>query len=118
MMKTSIKILGVTSLLSLSLFLTSHAKPNVFFIACDDMNDWVGFLGGHSDTRTPNMDRLAKRGVVFDRAYCASPICGPSRAAVLTGFKPETSGVYNNQGTYIDYVPDAVTLPKFFKNNG
>ena len=93
-------------------------KPNVLFIACDDMNDWVGFLKGHPDTLTPNLDRLAKRGVVFTRAYCASPICGPSRAAVLTGLSPETSGVYNNQGTYIDKVPKAVTLPKHFKNNG
>lgn len=93
-------------------------RPNVLFIACDDMNDWVGFLKGHPDTLTPNMDRLAKRGIVFERAYCASPICGPSRAAVLTGLTPETSGVYNNQGTYLDRVPDAVTLPKFFKNHG
>ncbi|NWK54149.1 sulfatase [Verrucomicrobiaceae bacterium N1E253] len=93
-------------------------RPNILFIACDDMNDWVGFLNGHPDTITPHMDRLAKRGIVFERAYCASPICGPSRASVLTGLKPETSGVYNNKGTYVDYVPDAVTLPKFFKNNG
>ena len=93
-------------------------RPNVLFIACDDMNDWVGFMAGHPDTKTPNMDRLAQRGIVFDRAYCASPICGPSRAAVLTGLKPETSGVYNNQGTYVDYVPDAVALPRFFKDRG
>ena len=93
-------------------------KPNVLFVACDDMNDWVGFLGGHPDTVTPNMDRLAKRGIVFERAYCASPICGPSRAAVLTGLKPETSGVYHNAGTYIDYVPDAVSLPRFFRDSG
>jgi arylsulfatase A-like enzyme len=101
-----------------ALSLTAAEKPNVLFIACDDMNDWVGFMKGHPDTLTPNMDRLAKRGIVFDRAYCASPICGPSRAAVLTGLKPETSGVYNNKGTYVDFVPDAVTLPKYFKNNG
>ncbi|MFD2160204.1 sulfatase [Rubritalea tangerina] len=94
------------------------SRPNVLFIACDDMNDWVGFLGGHPDTLTPNMDRLAARGVTFTRAYCASPICGPSRAAVLTGLKPETSGVYNNQGTYSDFVPDATSLPMFFKQNG
>ena len=49
-------------------FLSSLAKPNILFIACDDMNDWVGFLGGHPDTLTPNMDRLAKRGIVFERA--------------------------------------------------
>jgi arylsulfatase A-like enzyme len=95
----------------------ASARPNVLFIACDDMNDWVGFLGGHPDTLTPNMDRLASRGIVFERAYCASPICGPSRASVLTGLKPESSGIYNNKGTYVDYVPDAVTLPRYFKNN-
>ncbi len=94
------------------------SRPNVLFIACDDMNDWVGFLGGHPDTLTPNLDRLARRGVVFENAYCASPICGPSRAAVLTGLRPETSGVYNNLGTYIDYVPEAVALPRFFKDRG
>lgn len=94
------------------------AKPNVLFIAVDDLNDWVGFLGGHPDTRTPNMDRLAKRGVVFTKAYCVSPICGPSRAAVLTGMRPETSGVYHNKGTYVDYVPKAEGLPLFLKNRG
>ncbi len=112
-------IIGCCMLLAASAFANQEpAMPNILFIACDDLNDWVGFLGGHPDTRTPNMDRLAQRGIVFERAYCASPICGPSRAAILTGMKPETSGVYNNKGTYIDYVPDAVSLPRFFKNHG
>lgn len=96
----------------------AEERPNVLFISVDDLNDWVGFLGGHPDTLTPNMDRLAKRGAVFTNAYCASPICGPSRAAVLTGMRPESSGVYNNKGTYIDYVPDAESLPKFLKRRG
>ena len=112
------RLIGVLSILLAAQTPLAAERPNVLFIACDDMNDWVGFLGGHPDTLTPNMNRLAKRGIVFERAYCASPICGPSRAAVLTGLKPESSGVYNNQGTYVDYVPEAVTLPKFFKNNG
>ena len=93
-------------------------RPNVVFIACDDMNDWVGFLGGHPDALTPNMDRLASRGLVFTRAYCASPICGPSRASVLTGLAPRSSGVYTNQGTYVDYVPDVLSLPRCFKDGG
>lgn len=109
---------ALSSLTAADVSQQKSTRPNILFIACDDMNDWVGFMKGHPDTLTPNMDRLAKRGMVFDRAYCASPICGPSRAAVLTGLKPETSGVYNNQGTYVDFVPDAVVLPKFFKNNG
>ena len=92
--------------------------PNVLFISLDDMNDWAGCLGGHPDVKTPNLDRLARRGVLFTNAHCTSPICNPSRAAVLTGMRPETTGVYTNIGTYIDYVPDAVTFPEHFRANG
>lgn len=92
--------------------------PNVLFISLDDMNDWLGCYGGHPNANTPNIDRLAKRGLLFSNAHCVSPICGPSRAAVLTGLRPETSGVYHNRGTYIDYVPNAVTLPEQFRANG
>lgn len=92
--------------------------PNILFIAIDDLNDWVGFLGGHPDTKTPNLDGLAEMGVYFTNAYTVSPICGPSRASVLTGMRPETTGVYNNVGMYNDYVPDAVALPKYLKDNG
>ncbi|MDP7050911.1 MAG: sulfatase [Verrucomicrobiota bacterium] len=70
------------------------AKPNVLFIAIDDLNDWVGCLGGHPQTRTPNIDRLAKRGTLFVNAHCQGPICGPSRASLLSGFYPHTTGVY------------------------
>jgi len=92
-------------------------KPNILFIAVDDMADWAGYLGGHPDAITPNMDRLANQGIYFTNAHCVSPICGPSRAAILTGMRPETTGCYTNQGTYIDYVPDALSLPRFFRNN-
>ncbi len=97
---------------------TGLNKTNVLFIAIDDLNDWVGFLGGHPNAKTPNLDRLAKRGTYFTNAYTVSPICGPSRASVLTGMRPETTGVYHNKGMYKDYVPDAVALPKFLMNNG
>lgn len=93
-------------------------RPNVLFLILDDMNDWLGCYGGHPDARTPNIDGLARRGVLFTNAHCVSPICGPSRAAVLTGMRPETTGVYHNRGTYIDYVPDAVTFPEHFRANG
>ena len=93
-------------------------RPNLLFIAVDDMADWVGCLGGHPDVKTPNIDSLAERGVLFTNAHCVSPICGPSRASVLTGMRPETTGVYHNKGTYIDYVPDAVSMPRHFINNG
>jgi arylsulfatase A-like enzyme len=93
-------------------------RPNVLFIILDDMNDWLGCYGGHPDAKTPNIDSLAKRGVLFTNAHCVSPICGPSRAAVLTGMRPETTGVYHNKGTYVDYVPRAVTFPEHFRTNG
>jgi arylsulfatase A-like enzyme len=92
-------------------------KPNILFIAVDDMADWAGYLGGHPDAITPNIDRLADQGVYFTNAHCVSPICGPSRAAILTGMRPETTGCYTNLGTYIDYVPDAVSLPKYFRDH-
>jgi len=92
--------------------------PNILFIAVDDMADWCGCLGGHPDVKTPNIDKLAKRGILFTNAHCVSPICGPSRAAVLTGKRPETTGIYTNKGTYIDYVPGEVSIPRYFKRNG
>ncbi len=93
-------------------------RPDVLFLAVDDLSDWVGCLEGHPDAHTPNIDRLAERGVLFTHAYCVSPICGPSRASVLTGQRPETTGVYTNRGTYIDHVPDAVSLPRRMQQHG
>lgn len=93
-------------------------KPNVLFIAVDDLNDWIGCLGGHPQSRTPNIDRLASRGTLFTRAYCAAPACNPSRASLLTGRLPSTSGVYLNPQPWRLAMPDAVTLPQHFTANG
>ncbi len=93
-------------------------RPNVLFIAVDDLNDWVGCLGGHPDVKTPNVDRLAARGVLFTRAYCAAPACNPSRTALLTGVRPSTSGVYHNSQPWRPVLKDAVTLPQHFMANG
>ena len=93
-------------------------KPNVLFIAIDDMNDWVGCLGGHPDVETPNLDRLADRGVVFTNAFCSAPACNPSRASLLTGILPSTSGVYHNNQPWRPALPDAVTLPQHFMAHG
>jgi arylsulfatase A-like enzyme len=71
-------------------------RPNVLFIAVDDLNHWVGHLGRNPQTRTPNIDRLAKLGVTFTRAYCAAPVCNPSRAALMSGRRPGETGVYDN----------------------
>ena len=69
-------------------------KPNVVMIIVDDMNDWIGAMGGHPDTKTPNMDRLAAEGTLFMNAHATAAICGPSRASVMTGLRPSTSGIY------------------------
>lgn len=72
----------------------SESKPNVLFIAVDDMNDWVSYLGGYSaKVHTPNFDRLARRGISFTNAHSPSTVCNPSRTAIMTGLRPSTSGV-------------------------
>src|SRR6188768_3396415 len=88
---------------------TSH--PNVPFIAVDDLNDWIGPLDGYKGVKTPNIDKLAKQGMNFTRAYCPAPICNPSRTALLTGVRPSTSGVYQNWEPWRRALPNAVTLP-------
>src|SRR5438105_13265851 len=82
------------------------AKPNVLFIAIDDLRDWVHYLG-YEQVKTPNLDRLSQRGVTFTHAYCASPVCNPSRTALMSGQRSSTTGVYSNS---IDWRP-LVTLP-------
>jgi arylsulfatase A-like enzyme len=95
-------------------------RPNVLFIAIDDLNNWIGCLGGHPDVKTPNLDRLAARGVLFTRAHCAAPVCNPSRAALLTGVRPSVSGVYENQQPFRESLAgrNAITLPQHFMDNG
>src|SRR5262245_47056459 len=93
-------------------------RPNVLFIAIDDLNDWVGFLGGHPQVKTPHMDRLAKRGVVFANAHCAAPLCSPSRAAVFGGKQPFHTGIYGNDDNILKLQPQPVLLPEYFKARG
>ena len=81
------------SLTTLSCF-KGASKPNVLFIAIDDLNDWIGCMGGHPNTKTPNLDRLAEKGTLFTNAHCQAPICGPSRASLMTGLMPSTTGIY------------------------
>jgi len=96
------------------------ARPNVLFIAVDDLNDWVTCLGGQPQAKTPNIDRLAQRGVLFTRAYCPAPACNPSRVALLTGLSPATTGVYHNNQPWrpVPLLKDAVTLPQHFMKGG
>ncbi len=96
------------------------ARPNVLFIAVDDLNDWIGCLGGHSQAKTPHIDRLAQRGVLFTNAHCQAPICGPSRTSLMTGLLPSTTGQYENSPHFRDgaRLKDAVTLTQHFSKNG
>jgi arylsulfatase A-like enzyme len=94
------------------------AQPNVVFLSCDDLNDWVGCLGGYPGVQTPNIDRLARRGVLFSDAHCATPLCNPSRTALLTGRRGDTTGIYNNEQYWRPALPDVVTLPQHFMQNG
>jgi arylsulfatase A-like enzyme len=75
-------------------FTDETPRPNVVLISVDDLNDWIGCLGGHPQARTPNIDALAKRGVLFTNAHCQSPVCNPSRASMMTSLYPETTGIY------------------------
>lgn len=96
-----------------------NPKPNVLFLAVDDMKDWVNCLGGYEGiVHTPNIDRLAKRGTLFTNAHCASPKCAPSRAAILTGMRPSTTGLYDNGHWWRPNLPDVVTIPQHFGNHG
>lgn len=98
-------------------------KPNVIFIAIDDLNDWVGCLNGHPQAYTPNIDRLASQGVLFSNAHCQAPISGPSRASVMTGLYPSNSGNYfqvNDKDIKKSnrLTSKAVYLNQLFKANG
>ena len=93
-------------------------RPNVLFIAVDDLNHWVGYLGRNPQTITPNIDKLAMRGVRFSRSYCAAPVCNPSRTALMSGMRPGTTGVYNNGDDFRTVVPPEKCLPAAFRGAG
>lgn len=90
---------------------------NVLFIAVDDLRPNLGCYGDENAI-TPNIDRLASRGVVFDRAYCQQAVCNPSRASLMTGMRPDALRVWDLQTHFRDTTPDVVTLSEHFKNNG
>jgi arylsulfatase A-like enzyme len=111
-------IFVVFILFHLTLVAQTKQRQNVLFIAVDDLNDWVGVLDGYKGVKTPNIDKLARQGMNFTRAYCSAPVCNPSRASLLTGVRPSTSGVYQNYHPWRLALPNAITLPQYFMANG
>ena len=95
-------------------------KKNVLFLAIDDLNDWIGCLGGHPQVKTPNLDKLAARGTLFTNAHCQAPVCNPSRTSVLLGLRPSTTGIYSLQPSFkkVPKYANHVTIPKVFSLNG
>lgn len=93
---------------------------DVLFIAVDDLNDWVGYLGGHPQAETPNIDRLAEAGMAFTNAQSPSAVCHAVRTAVLTGLRPSTSGIYNNAPDWRnqEVFKNKSTLPRYFRDSG
>ena len=100
-----------------SLVFAAPQKFNILFISADDMNCDLGVYG-HPQVKTPNLDRLAKRGVVFERAYCQQSLCGPSRASVMTGMRPEEIGILSNKNDLRVKNPKVVTLGQAYRQNG
>ncbi|NNE93565.1 MAG: sulfatase-like hydrolase/transferase, partial [Verrucomicrobiales bacterium] len=94
----------------------SAEKPNVLFIAIDDLRPEIGCYG--KPVKSPHIDKLAGEGTLFERAYVQVALCMPSRVSMLTGRRPDTTGVVNFQVRFRDVLPDVVTLPQHFKKHG
>ena len=95
----SLLLAGAATVLSVR---AAETRPDVVFIVLDDLNDWVGVLGGHPQSNTPNIDGLAARGVSFSNAHCNAPTCNPSRKSFLSGLYPKSNGKYFNGGNKLE----------------
>ena len=115
-----LRLIYTLTLIFLTPPLSAAQPPNVLFIAIDDLNDWVGCLGGHPQIRTPHIDSLAASGVNFTNAHCQAPICNCSRVSMLLGKLPSTTGMYFLAPNFrqVDGTKDAETLFQYFRRHG
>jgi arylsulfatase A-like enzyme len=95
----------------------AESRPNVLFIISDDLNNSLGCYG-HPQVKSPNIDRLAERGVRFERSYCQFPLCGPSRNSMLTGLYPNSSGILRNSQIFRQTIPQHISLSQAFRRSG
>ena len=116
-MKHIFLFVALFGLLQENLFAAETKRPNVLLICVDDLKPLLGCYGDRV-VKSPNIDRLAKRGMVFESAYCNQAVCAPSRNALLTGSRSTTLGIYNLGTNFRKAVPNAVTLPQYFMRNG
>jgi arylsulfatase A-like enzyme len=114
----ALRLILFSSLFVLFGHLHAAPRPNVLFIAVDDLNDWIGCLGGHPQTKTPNLDHLAASGVLFKNAYCPAASCNPSRSAIFSGLPPHRSGLYQNLQKMREVLPQAELMPRYFSRHG
>jgi len=112
-MKLILATIAILPLLPLTAIPAAESRPNVLFIALDDLRPELGCYG-QTHIHSPNIDRLAASGVLFRRAYCQYPICNASRASILTGLRPDSTGVSDNRTHFRTKAPDVVTLPQQF----
>ena len=117
-MKLTVAVVLIALLFVATSIRAADPRPNILMIAVDDLNHWVGYLGRNQQTITPNIDKLAARGVRFTRSYCAAPVCNPSRAALMSGLRPSTTGVYSNDDDWRTVVPPEKTLPSILRRAG
>ena len=117
---TPTRLIAVVSLLGCVLS-SADTRPNVLMIAVDDLNDWIGCMGGHPDTETPNIDRLAERGVLFTNAHSQGTMCNPSRISIMWGLRPSTTGFYSNHfsaSRSAEFIKEHTSLPRHFEASG
>ena len=96
------------------------SRPNILLFGIDDLNDWVEPLGGHPDVKTPNLNRLAERGLTFTNAHCQAPLCNPSRCSLMTSLRPSTTGIYGLAPFFrhTDAWKGCQSLNQFFRRHG
>ena len=111
------RFLTIGCLLTVSLYAADAKKPNVLFIAVDDLRPEIN-ASGSKLIKTPNLDRIAARGTTFDRAYCQQAVCSPSRSSLMTGRRPDATRVWDLETHFRKALPDAITVAQHFKNHG